>query len=1047
MRKPGVQDSATMKLAIVALALLACTAFARDDFRPCASVYSVTGGEAGFSVQVKFERVRAMRCVMRIPITHVPESGTRYGERAGSVCENDGLGCIVLDEPTVVIVDTDIPAYSRELSAPSILPSFDVNDQTVPFMHLPAQFADKIGKQTLPYGTWVSQLFGLNLAELGGRGRAFLKGVIHDMLVSVVSEHSSLISAGDASIAPQFVSHQDTMFPLFSPQEVSDFVMRGARAFSTAATGLEVKHNLPWLNNTVRMKYPFRALSPTYRELMSIDTALVSLVQKLMRDAGMTDGEVFAYFATYSNITFRAYWQHPETLFGGANAQDLLDEDSGGLDTFLFPEADMKVRNPSGKIAGCLRDDEWEAVIGSRVSHWAAPECTDSTQCGVTGVGYNKMDKRMRRAVPFHISSSEPACSVLQPLRAPVEHARIRLGAAVEIANVTVSEVADTFVLSPEDAIQQRWEDEDAETSVSITIVTTPGSVPRLITEPSESIYAMNCFAFRGVAAEEIEIENPYLDAPEHSAPSILTHQRGTLIMPSRDMDTVLGSGCGSMNFGQGFWRHFASRIVDGQFSERDAAPDLLRGTHSSLTHKLEHKAGTVFTAFQQTGDSCVAGARCKQYSPCSLIREEMQWMRHKGRLSMRVPAFNADAPALHAPYPDIPAFPDTSFQQPGQPIVDKFNINAATRQQRVSFGCNPGGGGFPQSLTSHLWEPGRMNMWFGSNRMGSPEARRIHIEDTHMRHYKRISRGVSFDMVVDVPWTQVPHRHVTTNATGCVYLPISTLNASAELACRDVYPALAGTAFANVPGANESAPAQLILVVECLGVSFCPEWNASLATLIDADTGVAVPVNVTTENDFLPYPPAPALRHAESRFRNSSVVGDAFSDGLPFEDLPDYTGPGPVIGRHVVFRFSQDVVSRKYVWEVHGKNVSARALPDFFSREYFAQLFIGSTGVAVSPVRAYNCHSAVDCELRPHVPSECAAPSFAFNTTLKYANVTYYDPCDCDFFDPECQYNCGFMVLLWVIFGIIEVSVIGGTVVYVVWKKKKARVPQPQSG
>lgn len=1020
-----------MRAAVLLLALLAWAGSAQDDFVPCASVHSVTGGEAGFRVQVAFAHVRALRCIMRIPITHVPANGTRFGPRAGTICENDGLGCIALDEPTYVIVDADIPTYTRALGDGIVLPAFDVQSQSVPFVHLPAQLSDTISNLQLPYSTWFSRLFGIDLSKLDLRGGAYLQGVMHDMTLAVVTAYSELINASDVSINPQIRVKSSQMIPNFTPLDVSDFVVRGARLFNATGAAAVTAHNIPWFNISFISAYPFRAVSPMFRELLVNDTALVAAMLRA-RNLGLSAVEAINMYEA-DGLEFRAYPEPPDLLYGGEPAPEVVAE----AEQLIFPVPYMRIRNPSARIAGCLNEDDWAYVLGATNSSWAAQECEDSTQCAAAGVGHDRVYQRLRRTLPYHLSSDSPTCNVYQPAHKSLEQARIRLGSAVEVNSVLIEEVSELLELSPKSAAHYVWADSDAPSSFAMTIVTDKQSVPRLITEPVDSIYAMNCFSERSAIPDALNVENPYLDEPEFSAPSVLDGQRGTLIMSTADSDVVLGTGCGAMNFGQGFWRQYANKVATAAFSNRHIGPNMLNGTHATLTHKLQHYAGILTSAFQQTGSSCVAGARCKLYSPCSLIREELQWMRHNGRLPPQVPPFNPDAPALQPPA-DVPAWPNSPLEEPGQPVANVFNI-ITNKTQNVRFGCTPTGPNVPHSLSSPLWNPTRMNMWVGSHHMGSAEGRVLYVEDTHATHAKRISRGVSFGMLVDVPWTNVPHRHVTTDATGCVYMPIETLTASPALACRDVNPALAGTAFAYVPEAN-GTDVDLLLVVECIGPSFCPLWNASLASLIDADTGEEVARSVTAESDFLPFASPPELRYAYSRLRNSSVVGDGFAGGTLFEDLPDYTGNPPAVGEHIVFRFTQNVTNRTYIWEVHGTTNVSRALPDIFSREYFAQLFIGNdTGVAVSPIHAMHCHSVVDCELRPAIPAECRPPIFTFNTTLKYGNMTHNDPCDCKFWDWECQYNCGFLWAYWTLFGIVEIATIIGFLVYY-WRAMQSR-------
>lgn len=1001
---------------VLALAVLAA-AQARDDFRPCARVHSVSAGETGFTVRVEFERVRALRCMMRIPITHVPAQGTRYGPRAGAVCEADGLGCVALAEPTVVVVDSDIPTYERALEELVALPSFDTNSRTVPFMHMPAQLADAVGSKLLPRDQWVSRFFGLDLNALSGRALSYLMAVQQDMLVAVVSEFSPLLDAGDESIAPRMRMDKTRVVPAFSPLDVSDFVLHGARVYSPVALADVVPHSLPWLNDTYVMKHPFRAVSPMYKELLATDAAFVAAMEAGKR-AGLSELDVIASMMA-ANASFPPYAEDVEVLFGDVPAQDAVNASNT---TLLFPEPTMTIRHPIARVLGCLSADDWQSVLGTSTASWAPPDCAGSTQCSVAGVMLDKPNSRMRRAAPHHLSSAD-ACDTLRPKRAHAETARVRVGAAVEVDGNTVAKVTAVLELTSRAQIHHAQAD-----GLLLSVATDAESVPRLIHEPAEGVYLMNCFAGRWSVPDATDEENPYLDEPAYTAPSALERQRGTMILSAADKDKVLGSGCGGMNFGMGFWRHFANRVVHGTFSAPHAGPDLLNGTHAKLLHKLEHEPGSIMDAFHTTGTSCVPGARCKAYSPCSLLREELRWMRYHGRLPPVVPPFNASEPNLYAPYPAIPAFPDTPLQQPGKPIAGRLKVQQPNKARRVGFGCAPNNGGTPTTLDARLWQPMRMNMWVASNRMGA--APRLRVEDTHTAHARRISRGVSYTMTVDVPWARVNHTHVSTQVTGCVYMPITTRTASPDLACRDVRPALAGTAYANVPRVD-AAPAALVLVVECAGVAFCPVWDASLATLIDADTGEAVPATVTYERDFAPYAPAPALRLAESRLRANMTPGDGFAAGVPFEALADYAGHGAPLATHLVFRFWQNVTARRYIWEAHGTDAQARKTADFYSRAYAAQLFVGGTGVAVVNATTFDCHSAVDCKLRPDVPALCRPPTFGFDTELRDLNVEPDNPCKCGFFDPKCQYRCGSLVLWWTVLGVVELVILVGAAVY----------------
>lgn len=936
----------------------ASLAYCIPEFRPCAELHSVTGGEYAFSITVNFNHIRAYRCVMDIPIAVVPVHGTRYGPLAAARCTNDGLGCIRLLRVVNVTVDSDIPTYKRVYKPELIMSQFDDIGQSVPFVTAPAQVSDIDDYANLPYADWVPKLINFEPRVRNPRGAVAVANMRTNFLVSTFTRQSPEELDADGSIFPGVVSSIATLLPSFKPFDISDFVYRGGRKYPGTALTVAGPRDPPLENTTQVSPMLIRALSPNFKNLNMGAAFMGIAMEKLIASGFNSTDAADILLASYLNSSAPIFFaEDVDPLIDGVPMSEL---DNATLDNSIFQETFMHIKIPDARTLACMSKEDWVAVLGSNISSWRPVGCRGSAQCSIAGI---TIDKRriLRRNIPYMFSSADPSCDTYRPQKPAVETAALKLGMAVDVGGTRVASIIRTVELSPKNEVH--YIDIDG---AGLAVITHPGSVKRLILEPSEQVHLLNCFSKRGDIANETTTSNPFINLPEYTTMNLIENQRGVLILSNANSDFHLGSGCGSMNPGMGIWRQVGNKLPTMQFQPEGGK--VISGAGYNLSARLG--INMVLGAFHQTGHSCAGGGSCATRTPCNLFSDEMKWLRGKGLLPPRFRPFNPAAPDLNT---GLKQFINTTLESPSVPIVNVIpNIYKTVPESTA--GCG-GPGGYPLTLQAQLWNPSRMNAWIASNRIGDPRDMIMYVEDTNLRQYRRISHGVNFQAVAEVAWEKVPHEQIFNNtAEACVFMPITTYSASPELACVSASPKLAGTTAATIQFGETETYRELTLFVECLGFVPCPKWDASAVKLTDSVTGKPIPYTATVGAFFNRYSASSVERYVTERLGN--VVGQ-YNASERFSQLPEYARYGVELTEHISIKFNQTAETAQYVWEVTGAPTVNQVLADEYASYYFAQLYQDGLAVAISPLHEFSCLSLTGCTLKKHIPALCKPPSF----------------------------------------------------------------------
>lgn len=1008
---------------------------------PCAKVAAVHGGAYSFTVDVAVQRVRSLRCVLAIEVSHVPARGSRNGERAATTCFADGLGCIALDPPIKIVVDVDLPTYERTVVEVPILSQFDDDARAVPFTHLSMHVTESdhhYDRPKRPHASWVPQLTGFSTTSLSNRkGMDRLAQSQTEKLVTVFSPRSSFITLTDESISPRVVIDSLQMQPTVKPHEMMELIHAGGRRFNIFRKA--TNHWLPWVNETNISPEPLRVVTPLYREVVVENAKAIAVIDRLAA-LGITTDEVLLAHLFNTTAGFLFFENDKADVFVGG--EELGDIDKDELDRLFFPMHRMRIRvNHAG--LGVLSKSEWEAIIGHSESSWESVKCEGSAQCSLTGISVATHEQTMARSIPFHVSSSSPTCMTMRPRKPDTEVARMRVGVKVVSHDLTHAHVNTRVGISSVVDLHDVYADDD-QNGMLVRILTNEDSVPGFLTEPSNLLYMLNCFAHRGEEHIKIEDENPYVRSSKITAMALLEHQRGVLVLPNTRTEYHLGSGCGSMNFGMGFWRHMANRMQHAVYNVSIHAVDYAPGKypphhHESTLSSLDH-------AFSIGGHACIPAGTCGEYNPASLFGDELTWLRGKDVLPPRFPKLNENAPQLVDDLRRGTTFPGTPAEQQNYLLKDMIpNIKKEFPTARAGCGHPTGK---PLTMAGGVWNHERQNMWVASNRQSRANARKLYIEDTHIRTNSRITHGVSFNMHTELKLAHFPHIDVTINDTGCVYLPATTMKSDPDIACKSLDPRLAGTAFADIVLARGEKYRELILVVECIGPAFCPLWETNMSILTDAETGEAVPAIITSHSDWSPYPLRPVLTQFLDRLLEDGEIGhygepdsdsDSDSTGINakkvYNRLEEFSVDGPVLAEHLIFRFNQTAAQRKYAWEAQGGGEVRALLPNRFTREYFVQLYSGGLHHAISDTASFNCHQSSKCKKRPYIPPQC----IPIPPVVKHAqDINAGSPPreDCGFFQVSCQIDNKDTQFLWAVLATFQ-FVVFGTVLAIIWRRR----------
>lgn len=993
--------------------LLCIVSAARFRDIPCASVSAVHGGGYSFTVDISVQRVRALRCVLTIEVTHIPARGVRRGIRAATTCLADGLGCIELTPPVQIVVDIDLPTYERTVIEVPILSQFDDNARTVPFMHMAMQVtetADSIDRAKLPHASWVPRLTGFTFGAENRHGLHQLASVAREKLITIFSPRSKYVAEIDESISPRVVLSDASMLPSVAPRHMMQLVYAGGRSFEFILDTVE--HLFPWVNDTHHVPSSLRVVIPHFNELNLRNCKAINHIDRMLQN-----NKTILEIIQAINATSEAYdfFNAPlEVLIDGLSL-DLYNMTT--LKPFFFHSPVMRTRgSPMG--LGLLSAAEWALILGSTLSSWSSVGCQGSAQCAVTGITVGKHNHQLGRSIPYHVSASQPSCTVLRPQKSAAEVAHVRIGVVVSSAGVSHASVNNRITIQSQSGLVDLQASDDV-TGLLVRVVTDEDSVPGFLQEPAHHMYMLNCFSKRGEEAAELVTENPYIRADGETAMTLLEHQRGVLVLPNARTDFHLGSGCGAMNFGMAYWRHIANRMQDAAFSIGKSLVDLAPGHgHAGSHHEVSF--GDIHNAFISGGHSCIPSGGCEDYFPAALFQDELKWLRSKGALPPRFPPFNPNAPGLRAALENNRAFAKTPLERDNYAIKDMIpNINKPVPKAKAGCGTP---GGEPMTMAGGFWQTNRKNIWVASNRHGTPEGRTLYIEDTHQRLKNKITHGVSFLAQTELKIAHFPHRDVSSNDTGCVYLPASTLTSDPLIACNINSPRVAGTAYADIELGLLETHRELILVVECVGLAFCPSWLANMSVITDAETGVIIPANISTAKDGSIYPLLPTLKHYVERLLPNHTIGEVVNS-TGFGELPDFPSAGPTLGEHLIFRFNQTVPKRRYAWEAQGSDRLSTLLGNYFYREYAAQLYSGSLHQAISEVAKFDCHGTDKCKPRPFIQPQCIPIPLVISDPGFNKSQSPPRP-DCGFFEVKCQYDNRQMQFLFVMEVIVPVVI-----------------------
>ena len=987
---------------------------------PCGELHSITAGDYSFSVDVKFNNIRAYRCVMNIPVAVVPATGTRYGPLAGTRCLNDGLGCIRLITPLNVTVDSDIPTYERSLKEQIITSQFDDKGRTIPFVTASARVVDKLFYAGLPYAEWIPLLTGFNPGVNNPLGARRLANMRTDFTVSIFTRQTPNATGADGSIFPEVVVDDNTLFPSFRPKEIADFIYRGGRMYPGTIIRNAEKRLPPFQNTTQYSPTPLRAISPNFKNLLLNGAFMALSMEALLKEGYNVSTAALMVSELYNETLAKPSFFNKEIdpLVDGIPMSLLSNET---LAQSIFQAREMEIQFQGARKMGCLSEEDWEMVLGEGGTSWQTVGCKGSAQCSMSGI---TIDRRriLRRSVPYMLSASNPTCTTYIPQKPAMEVASVKIGMAVNIGSDRIISMIRTVRLSPKDEVHTHISG-----NAAFSVVTNEDSVRRMLVEPAENLHLLNCFNGRNAVSEDIVTVNPFIPLAKGATLSVIETQRGVMILPNTNSDFHLGSGCGSMNPGMGIWRQVGNKLPTVTYDA--SVGDIWANVDDAL--KLRLALRNVFSAFHLTGDSCAGGGSCHSRTPCNMLSDEMTWLRLHGILPPMYKPFDPSAPGLNT---GLKQFVNTTIEGPSLPIVNQIP-NIRPNIKIPSPGCGTSGN-VPMTLESRMWQPNRMNMWVASNRMGNPLDRKLFIEDTHFVGYNKISHGVSFHAIAQVPWEGIQYERIYNDtADGCVYMPITTLSASPELACTHATPRIAGTVGATLEFGEGETERELTLFVECIGFALCPVWDVNNLIITDLDTGQRVPATGTVGSFFNPFSAVGVERYVAQRL--GSVVGQ-YSQSLLISQLYEYARYGTELTEHISIKFNQTKATGRYTWEITGTPNTNIALADEYGGVYFAQLYQDGLAVAISNLERFACMSLNKCKRRPAPSPLCTPPVYTLNRHVVFVDNETFTGCDYGLFDVYTQYKCGDNI--WVFYIVILAALIGVVVLYIMERRMGAK-------
>lgn len=806
------------------------------DLEDCGEIVSVQHGSVKTIVEIAVKKVRSEQCIMQIPFNYIPKSGTRTGARVLIECPNDGKGCLKVDpEFSTFEIVVDIPKYSRTVEYSSNLQRYDDDPTTVPFYSTNIQMNQN---ESMPLCYNHMDSTGYLLRPMEGaipstsfyRHRTFAIGLApHNSPFNI----SGLIPEYDINIIPSDVT------PRIAPGLLS-----GA-GFTMYVSSFNVTSYYP----------------PQGDFLVKVNQSIVFPL------VNTQEGSL------YMGITADTYIGEGESLFYTSPVVNMAQFDVVG--DLGLPVFQKSVTYGSG--SQCLSEEDWNMVLGDNetasTGTWKWHHCGGSANCTGSAWGCGYWDNQIRRDIKVPLISETPNCRHFHFGEKLLETAEI--SASVDIVSglstvITSSGFDGVELISNPSTIPRT--DVLGNAFVSTVLITDRTSVPNLIIDPVENLEGFNCFSFRDSVANasigEIDTDNPYRENPINTTnsecgnctPSIMPNQRGLIFIDTQKFGLFMRSECGGMNYGPGYWLHLG-RVHKQFVFKSDIRQIIAKENGGDLEGFLEETIAGSMANRGTTG--CLSGYTCLTSSPCTLIRDELTWLRSRSV----IPTGIVENPGMDVELTNCtfrvgsPEFEtDGVYNFTHLKIMNMTEDNPNRRFTFVEagpyFGCDT----FqqvPYSLSNPFWNVPRPNIWLASNRALPDSVNKLYLEDTFLNPFNRISEGVSFLVKIEIP--SGIFNFIETNITGiggCLNMPIVNQVTQTLDFCNDINATLTGTANVRATSNTTTFPKEIVLTVACTPAragGFCLDFDPVHSFVMIKDSSITVTTTITVESEIPP--------------------------------------------------------------------------------------------------------------------------------------------------------------------------------------------------
>lgn len=980
---------------IAALAAFSSLALTQQE---CGQVVSVEHGPVRTIIEIDVNRVRAEPCIMQIPISYLPKSGKRTGPRALVECPLDGLGCLRVapyDSTLEIVVGT--PRYDRPVEYAENWPRYDDDPLAVPFYSVPVEMQQNTQMPNCYTGSDFTGYKPRNQqgASPGSNQYRFktytISLVPHNAPFNISGfqpEYSMVLVPTDVTprVAPALIANAQVDF--FQPNYTTP-------VFYPTNAGPNFKNNVSW-------------------PLIQVNMAANELFENRLAAGLLGINETLFYTTPVLNMS------QPFPAFS-----TLTDFTSDRVVVYNFG-------------TGCLSLSDWNLILGRNASEanattaagsWKWNHCGGSDNCtgSVWGCGY--WDAQIRRDVKFPLIAETPNCRQFHLGEKLTETATLTaIVRALRGATNTVSQSFFTEIeVTPVDATYARTSGTGS-ALVTVTLISTTASVPKLLSDPVDQLEGLNCFTYRdelaNATAGEVDTINPFrVRDPDNQCAnctfSILPNQRGYLLLPTELYSLFVRSECGGMNYGPGFWMHignlykqFVYNVTNRQVLPKENAP-----------RRQNFNVNQIISTMGFRGTSgCLPGSDCRTSSPCTLLNDELGWLRTRNLVRTNyVENFGTRAINISS---DIVYRPGTVEESPNGMLnittfkwINLTNYPGNIRQPASSAysGCDRRSN-LPYSIANRLWNFLRPNMWFASNRAPANTTNKLYIEDTFQNPLQAISEGVRVRARVEIAagLYNLQDQNVQ-NLSGCINAPLRN-NVTDELDfCNDLNASLTGVAGAEKFASSGTLDRDIVITVTCgsaLGGVFCLNFDPAKSFVVDKTTGQSVDPAITVRNQVPPQ-------------EIPVTFPDIESDGtIP----PINTIPGADI-TSIEFRWRQKELRRSYFWQAAMLNFNPRGAGGQF-REFTITISIDEVPVLIAAPLQISCKEPLfrlQADALSNDP-KCFVPPSTLPVPVPVAPLKR-EPCG--FWDFACHnargtmLSCGGMWVIWLIIILVLVIIV----------------------